>query len=236
MTDLRGHTFSDLMAGLNAGQHLAVDAVVAFVDGELGALARDRAAEHVSACQSCAAEVAGQRQTRTVVRSAGYPRVPADLLATLRDIPQTAGLPAIPDGLAVAEDGTVVTVADAGCVAIALGTAPLGTAAPLGAGPRWGTGLAVLGCSALGRRIGRTGAGAVVSGLVLGALIMAMLEDPVAGTVVPQPEGPSAPAWRAPSVVPAVGMVPRPGEGASVDTALLHMTTQPGRHGVQLPR
>jgi hypothetical protein len=40
MTDLRGRTFSDLLAGLNAGQHLAVDALVAFVDGELAPGAR----------------------------------------------------------------------------------------------------------------------------------------------------------------------------------------------------
>jgi anti-sigma factor RsiW len=90
MTDLRGRSFFDLLAGLNAGQHLAVDAVVAFVDGELGAAARDRAAQHLIACQSCAAEVAGQRQARSVVRSAQCPPAPAELLAALRDIPHTA--------------------------------------------------------------------------------------------------------------------------------------------------
>ena len=90
MTDLRGRSFFDLLAGLNAGQHLAVDAVVAFVDGELSAAARDRAAQHLIACQSCAAEVAGQRQARSVVRSAQCPPAPAELLAALRDIPHTA--------------------------------------------------------------------------------------------------------------------------------------------------
>lgn len=84
MTDLRGRTFSDLVAGLNAGQHLAVDAVVAFVDGELAAVAHERAAEHLIACQTCAAEVAAQRQARSVVRSAGYPRVPP--LCSLRSV------------------------------------------------------------------------------------------------------------------------------------------------------
>lgn len=210
MTDLRGHIFSDLVAGLNARQHLAVDAVVAFVDGELGAGARDRAAEHLAACQSCAAEVVGQRQTRTVVRSAGYPRIPADLLAALRDIPQTADLPTIPDGLAVTDDGTVVTVADPGRAAIA----PLGAAAPLGGDPRWGTGSSILGRAMLGRRIGRTGAGAVVSGLVLGALIMTMLEDPATGSAGPQLEGQSVPALPAPSIVPVVVRAPQPGVGS----------------------
>ena len=92
MTDLRGRGFFDLVAGLNAGQHLAVDAVVAFVDGELSPVARDRAAAHLSVCQSCTAEVAAQCQARSVVRSAQCPPVPADLLAALRDIPYTADL------------------------------------------------------------------------------------------------------------------------------------------------
>jgi anti-sigma factor RsiW len=146
MTDPRGRSFSDLIAGLNAGQHLAVDAVVAFVDGELGAVARDRAAQHLIACQSCAAEVAGQRLARSVVRSAQCPQAPAELLAALRDIPHTADLPGTPDGLAVTADGTVVEVADPG----RLPSAPLGTGPPAGASQRWGTGPSVL-----GRWIGR---------------------------------------------------------------------------------
>lgn len=236
MTDLRGRTFSDLVAGLNAGQHLTVDAVVAFVDGELGVGAHERAAEHLASCQSCAAEVAAQRQARSVVRSAGYPRVPAGLLAALRDIPLTADLPPAPDGLAVADDGAVVAVADPGRASIApLRTAdrapiaPLGTSAPLGSGPRWGTGPSVL-----GRRIGRTGAGVVVSGLMLGALMMTMLEDPIAGTAVPQPDDP-VPA-HTPSVIPALAPLPQFGVGASGDTALLHMTNQPGWHVLRVPR
>ncbi|HSL06869.1 MAG TPA: hypothetical protein VK887_02725 [Pseudonocardiaceae bacterium] len=146
MTDLRGRSFSNLVAGLNAGQHLAVDAVVAFVDGELGAVARDRAAQHLIACQSCAAEVAGQRLARSVVRSAQCPQAPAELLAALRDIPHTADLPGTPDGLAVTADGTVVEVTDPGRVP----SAPLGTGPPPGASQRWGTGPSVL-----GRWIGR---------------------------------------------------------------------------------
>lgn len=145
MTDLRGRSFSDLVAGLNAGQHLAVDVVVAYVDGELGAVARDRAAQHLTACQACAAEVAGQALARSVVRSAQCPRVPAELLATLRDIPHTADLPGTPDGLAVTADGTVVEVADPGRAP----AAPLGSGTPLGASQR-GTGSSVL-----GRWIGR---------------------------------------------------------------------------------
>lgn len=135
MTDLRGRTFSDLLAGLNAGQHLVVDAVVAFVDGELALAAHERAAAHLVVCPSCAAEIAGQRQARSVVRSAQCPPAPADLLAALRDIPHTADLPDPPPGLAVTGEGMVVEVADPNRL----------PAAPLGASPRWGTGPSVLG-------------------------------------------------------------------------------------------
>ncbi|HZS22146.1 MAG TPA: zf-HC2 domain-containing protein [Pseudonocardiaceae bacterium] len=130
MTDLRGRTFSDLIAGLNAGQHLAVDALVAFVDGELAPGAHDRAAAHITGCRSCAAEIAAQRQARSVVRSAYCPSAPADLLAALRDIPHTADLPGAPAGLAVTEEGVVVQGGDSNRL-------PTG---PLGGGPRWGTG------------------------------------------------------------------------------------------------
>ncbi len=149
MTDLRGRSFSGLVAGLNAGQHLTVDALVAFVDGELGAAARDRAAQHLSACQSCTAEVGVQRLARSVMRSAQCPQVPAELLAALRDIPHTAGLAGPPDGLAVAVDGTVVEIADPSRAP----TAPLGGGAPLGASQRWGTGPSVLGRSVSGRSV-----------------------------------------------------------------------------------
>ncbi len=146
MTDLRGRSFFDLLAGLNAGQHLAVDAVVAFVDGELVPAARDRAAQHLLACQFCAAEVAGQRQARSVVRAAQCPQAPAELLAALRDIPHTADLPGTPDGLAVTADGTVVEAIDPSQAS----PSPLGAVAPLGTSHRWGTGPSVL-----GRWIGR---------------------------------------------------------------------------------
>ena len=239
MTDLRGRTFSDLVAGLNAGQHLAVDAVVAFVDGELAAGPHDRAAEHLTSCRTCAAEVAAQRQARSVVRSAGFPSVPASLLAALRDIPLTTDLPPGPEGLAMTEDGTLVAVADharapLGGAAPMGSTAPLGDTAalgrtgPLGTGPRWGAG-----SSTLGRRIGWTGAGVVVSGLMLGALIMTMSEDPVTGTAVPQPNGPTPAS--VPSFIPALATLPKLDVGTSGNGAL-HMTDQPGWHVLRVPR
>lgn len=195
MTDLRGRTFFGLVAGLNAGQHLAVDALVAFVDGELDPVAQDRAAEHLITCQTCTAEVVAQRQARSVVRSAAGPQVPGELLAALRAIPHTASLPALPDGLAVTSQGAVGAVDPA---------APLGATPALGSGPRWGTGPSVL-----GRRVGRTGASAVVSGLMLGALMMRMLEAPA---------------------------VDEPGAGSFAETAPLSMTTQPGLSDLRILR
>ena len=140
MTDQRGRTFSELIAGLNAGQHLAVDALVAFVDGELAPGAHDRAAAHVTGCQSCAAEIAAQRQARSVVRSAHCPSAPADLLAALREIPHTAELPDPPAGLAVTKEGVVVEGGDWNRI-------PTG---PLDGGPPWSSG-----SSLLSRWIGR---------------------------------------------------------------------------------
>jgi len=176
MTDLRGHIWSDLLTGLNAGQHLAVDAVVAFVDGELGASAHDRAAAHLTGCASCAAEVTAQRQARSAVRSAAEPAVPSSLLAMLRSIPQTAELTRAPDGLAVTGDGIIVSVSPKA-------PAHLGHAAHLGQA-------AHLGGTA------RQGAGTVVSGLVLGALIMVT----PGGTPVPAEPAPRTPAPAIPAL------------------------------------
>jgi len=200
MTDLRGRNpWYDVVAGLNAGQHLAVDAVVAFVDGELGAGAHDRAAVHLSGCPSCAAEVAAQRQARSAVRSAAEPAAPSSLLAALRSIPQTVELTHAPDGLAVTSDGTIVAVPPAGPA-----TAGLGDTAPLGAAPPRGSS-AVLGASRSApagkdRSAGRQGAGSVVSGLVLGALIM------VTPGGTPVSDGPRVPA-PAPPAAPGVPLV-----------------------------
>ena len=136
-------------------QHLLPDAVVAFVDGELTPGARERAAVHVARCACCSAEIAAQRQARAAVRSAGTPGVSAGLLAALRAIPQEVDLPSAPDGLAVTRDGQLVAVQRPEAFA---------GGEPLGSSPRLGEGRAVLGR--------RAGAGAVVSGLFLGALAL----------------------------------------------------------------
>lgn len=210
MTDLRGRTLSDLVAGLNAGQHLAVDAVVAFVDGELEPGARDRAVSHVGNCSSCAAEVSAQQQVRRAVRSAAEPATPTGLLAALRSIPERAELPVMSDGLAVTGDGTVVLAARQRATGSVPVTA-LGSTQPLGGTTR-------LGGSATGPGSGtahpgerRRGTGTVVSGLVLGALLMV---TPGGSTVAegPRPQPPPAvsPLVAPGSGTPAVRPEPRP--------------------------
>ena len=63
--------------------HLALDAVVAFVDDELPPGPARRAAAHVDHCLSCAAEVAALRLKRSPcqLRSAAARRLSAALLA-----------------------------------------------------------------------------------------------------------------------------------------------------------
>src|SRR5262249_7595768 len=86
-------------AEVRAEGHLATDAIVAFVDGELSLSAHERAARHLANCNMCTAEVAAQRQASTAVRHAGAPAVPQALLAALHDIPQSATLPPGPEEL-----------------------------------------------------------------------------------------------------------------------------------------
>jgi hypothetical protein len=167
-------------------QHLMPDAVVAFVDGELSALARDRAAEHISKCPFCATETRTQRQARSAVRDAGDPGTPASLLAALRAIPVDTELPGGPDNLAIGPDGQLVAIQRPERVA-GLGASPMmGSSRPLGSG--LGNGLGALG-SGLGSGLGAggsvlrhhrapggrravQGAGVVIGGLVLGALVV----------------------------------------------------------------
>jgi anti-sigma factor RsiW len=148
-------------------QHLLPDAVVAFVDGELSPVARERAATHLLRCPGCAAEAAAQRQARSAVRSAGVPSVSDGLLANLRAIPERVDLPGGPDELAVTEDGQLVIVQRPDRVP---GHAQqvIGSSPPLGQAP---TVLGYRRGSSPGRRAVQ-GAGVVVSGLVLGALVL----------------------------------------------------------------
>jgi len=193
-------------AEVRAEQHLATDAVVAFVDGELSIAAHERATRHLAGCTLCTAEVAAQRQARAAVRGAISPAMPASLLAALHAIPHSVELPPGPAVLAVGEDGELVvaqrphpSLNGSSLNGSPLngsplnGAAPLGLSAPLGSGDRLGsTGLG----GASGRATRRVvGAGMVVSGLVLGALALTSPGEPTApGSPRPGAETGSIPA------------------------------------------
>ena len=67
--------------------HLSLDAVVAFADGEMSLTAYQRAATHVMRCELCAAEVAEQTAASQYIRQAGLPTMPGSLFDALKSIP-----------------------------------------------------------------------------------------------------------------------------------------------------
>ncbi|AZI58126.1 zf-HC2 domain-containing protein [Nakamurella antarctica] len=67
--------------------HLNMDAVVAFADGELSMTAYQRAAAHVMRCPDCASEIAEQCDARDQLRSAGSPQMRRSLAQALFSIP-----------------------------------------------------------------------------------------------------------------------------------------------------
>ena len=68
-------------------EHLSIEAIAAFVDGELRMNAHLRAAHHISLCQECAAEVDGHRRARAALRDSQPIRVPSTLMGLLSQIP-----------------------------------------------------------------------------------------------------------------------------------------------------
>ncbi|MBY0443236.1 MAG: RNA polymerase subunit sigma-70 [Mycobacteriaceae bacterium] len=68
-------------------EHLSIEAVAAFVDGELRMNAHLRAAHHLSLCAQCAAEVDDQLRARTALRDSHPIHVPSALLGLLSQIP-----------------------------------------------------------------------------------------------------------------------------------------------------
>ncbi|WP_040837648.1 hypothetical protein [Nocardia brevicatena] len=83
-------------------EHLASEAIAAYVDGELRMNAYMRAAQHLSLCPECAAEVEAQQQARIALRRAGQVSVPAGLHDSLTRIPLAelpgGGKPGTPAG------------------------------------------------------------------------------------------------------------------------------------------
>lgn len=67
--------------------HLAADAVVAYVDGVLREPAAVRVDEHLQLCAVCAAEVAAQASARARLRSSCAMSAPPDLVGELSQIP-----------------------------------------------------------------------------------------------------------------------------------------------------
>lgn len=67
--------------------HLAADAVVAYVDGVLPGGAYARAEAHLRECGRCATEVAAQFDARTLLRGCGDVCAPPSLIGELTQIP-----------------------------------------------------------------------------------------------------------------------------------------------------
>ena len=78
-------------------EHLSTEAIAAFVDGELRMTAHLRAAQHLSLCPDCAAEVDAQRQARAALRDSCPIQVPTSLLGALTQIPLSADFSDSPD-------------------------------------------------------------------------------------------------------------------------------------------
>jgi hypothetical protein len=68
-------------------EHLSTEAIAAFVDNELRLTPHLRAANHLSLCPQCAAEVEAQRQARSALRDSNPIAIPSSLLGQLSQIP-----------------------------------------------------------------------------------------------------------------------------------------------------
>ena len=69
--------------------HLSIEAIAAYVDGELPMKAHLRAGSHLSLCQQCAAEVEAQGQTRAALRESRPVTMPSTLMGLLSQIPES---------------------------------------------------------------------------------------------------------------------------------------------------
>ncbi|MFM9035530.1 MAG: anti-sigma E factor RseA [Mycobacterium sp.] len=69
--------------------HLSIEAVAAYVDGELPMKAHLRAGGHLSLCPQCAAEVEAQGQARAALRDSCPVTMPSTLMGLLAQIPES---------------------------------------------------------------------------------------------------------------------------------------------------
>ncbi|WP_190818493.1 zf-HC2 domain-containing protein [Saccharopolyspora pogona] len=199
-------------------QHLALDAIVALVDGELSPSAQDRAVAHLAHCPACTADAAAQRQARAAVQAAQTPSISPKLLQALQAIPAHADLPSQPDGLALTADGQLVAVARPdrakrfGDGATLGSSRPLGgTQQPFGSVSPFARDVDAAPSRRVGRRT-RQGAGVVFSGLVLGALAFMNLPTDEEGRPVPSAPDPLPGEAFTNAVVPASSRESLPAE------------------------
>ena len=68
-------------------EHLASEAIAAYVDGELRMQAYLRASHHISICPECAGAVDAQQQARGALRRSGEMTMPLSLVGLLSQIP-----------------------------------------------------------------------------------------------------------------------------------------------------
>lgn len=69
--------------------HLSIEAIAAYVDGELPMKAHLRAGSHLSLCPQCSAEVEAQGQAREALRESRPVTMPSTLMGLLSQIPQS---------------------------------------------------------------------------------------------------------------------------------------------------
>ncbi len=86
-------------------EHLATEAIAAYVDGELTMTAHLRAANHLAQCPDCAAEVDAQQHASGALRRLPHVAMPSSLLGVLNEIPQCDHTPCDPAGLTRSSDG-----------------------------------------------------------------------------------------------------------------------------------
>lgn len=192
MTELRGQPSP--VSGWGGG-HLALDAIVAYVDEELSSGAQRRALSHLAGCPECASEVVAQTQARIALRASVTPTLSSSLLHSLRNIPSETELSEPPAGLAMGPDGELVSL--------------LREPRPDGARRR---------------PFARLGAGAVVSGLAIGALMMVSQPSGPTQTAtasLPRGSGVLRPALDARAQLNGLGVGAAAVNGAVFDTARL---------------
>jgi anti-sigma factor RsiW len=159
--------------------HLNLDAIVAFADGEMPMVAYQRAAAHVSRCPECDAEVNQQIMARSWLRAADTPAMPTGLLDSLRSIPVAAPAARPVDGVLIDPQSGRAVRSDEHSRTVH---------------NRW--------------RFRFLGAGALVAGLAVGALVIGS-DQPEVDTAVPNGQQVAHHSGQAtPTVAPASVTLP----------------------------